>query len=399
MLRSLLVIAVLLICNSSVDAQNTGEEFIYGLITTVGGEEYRGFIRWNDEEVTWSDTFNSTKYSKSHRDRQTWSWGKIDWKVANLWKDNYSGSGRLFSCQFGDIAVLHPKSRERVDIELKNGSIIQVQGGSNDIGTTLRFHDYEMGLIKLRWDRIERIELFQAPTEINPPYDSPIYGIATSIRGDRYEGYIKWDNDERIGEDVLDGDSRDGEKSIPFRSIAQIEKQRGRSRVSLRSGRELVMDGSNDVSNGNRGIHIYHHDIGEIELPWSEFDKLEITTPASALGYNDFPMPKPLSGQVLTFDGNTYEGQIVFDKDEMWDIEGLNGSDNEIDYTIPFRNIKRIIPKNRNYSLIELRVGEKILLGNGQDVSSSNDGIIVVNDQDQSGITIDWDDVDEIIFD
>ena len=98
------------------------------------------------------------------------------------------------------------------------------------------------------------------------------------------------------------------------------------------------------------------------------------------------------------FNGTSHEGQIIFDMDEFWDMEVLDGNDDYVEYQIPFRNIGKIIPKNRSYSLIVLRNGQEILLGDTQDVSSSNDGILILGNGSDKPINVDWDDIDEIVF-
>ncbi len=43
----------------AADQDNSG--FIYGVVTTDSGKEYRGFLRWADEEYFWDDLFHSSK--------------------------------------------------------------------------------------------------------------------------------------------------------------------------------------------------------------------------------------------------------------------------------------------------------------------------------------------------
>ena len=384
----------------NLSAQTNGQ-FIYGMITTEDGDEYEGFMRWGKEEMTWHDIFNSTK-TDEEMGRSTKSggslWGDFDWSISSLWKDKYKGSNHTFACQFGDIAALYPQRRERVDIELKNGSIIKVDGGSNDVGATITMQDYELGQIKFDWDRIESVEFFQAPTDRRPKYGKLLYGTAETRRGERYTGFIKWDDDERMGDDILDGDSRNGEQKVPFENIVSIEKDGRGSQITFKSGREIYLDGSNDVGDGNRGIIVHSDGIGTIEIPWKYFDRLTLEDPPIGPTYRDYVLPDALQGSVISYDGTEYEGQIIFDMDELWDFEILDGEDDYVKYEIPFRNIKRIVPKNRSYSLVYLRNGQELLLGDTQDVSNNNDGILIARDPNRKSISIDWDDIDEIIF-
>ncbi len=396
-----MVLMMILMTTPVVSHAQGNEEFIYGTITAKSGDTYEGFMRWGKEELTWHDIFNSTKLDEDIRKSSSGKgsiWGDFDWSLGSLWKNNYSGSNHIFACRFGDIATLHLKGRERVEIELKNGAIIKVEGGSNDVGATINMRDYELGMVRFDWDKIKRIDFHQSPQNRRHKYGNLIYGIAETRRGASYQGYIKWDDDERVGEDILHGDSRNGEQEVPFENIAVIEKKDDGSDVTVKSGRTIFLDGSNDVGDGNRGIIVYEDDLGTVKIPWKYFNKLTIVDPPVGPSYSSFMQPQPLEGTVTLYNGDAHSGQLVFDLDEMWDIEILNGEDDYVEYEIPFRNIKSIVPKNRSYSMIYLRNGEELLLGDSQDVSDDNDGVMIINNQSDDAVIIDWDDIDKITF-
>ena len=90
---------------------------------------------------------------------------------------------------------------------------------------------------------------------------------------------------------------------------------------------------------------------------------------------------------------------MIFDLDESLDLESLEGEDNDIKYTIPFRNIKSIRPKNADYSQVELKNGETLLLGDSRDVSSNNDGVIVMIKGKKEPIHVRWKTIEQITFD
>ena len=102
--------------------------------------------------------------------------------------------------------------------------------------------------------------------------------------------------------------------------------------------------------------------------------------------------------EVVTYDGDKLYGAIAFDKDEIWDLEFIDGNDGNIKYQVPVRNIKMIKPKNSDYSLVVLKNGEQLFLGDSQDVSDSNDGILVFVDGNDEPFYVDWDEVDVIHF-
>lgn len=394
----LLGLILILFCSSFELSAQDNDEFIYGKITTRSDDVYEGYIRWGKEEVTWHDIFNSTKADSRKKKGKGSLWGDFDWSIGSLWKDEYRGSNHTFACQFGDIAKLHIKGREKIDIELKNGALIKVDGGSNDIDATLNIRDYELGVVKFDWDRIEMVEFFEAPASNDHRYAKILYGTVETRRDGSFTGYIKWDKDERLGDDILDGDSRNGDQKIPFENIISIEKERDGSLITFKSGRDIYLDGSNDVDNGNRGIEVYDPEIGNIIVPWKKFQRITFTDSPDGVAYSDYPNPEPLRGYVIDYRGDKYEGQIIFDKDEIWDFEFLDAYDDDIHFQIPFRNILQIIPKNRSFSEISLKNGKEFLLGDAQDVSSKNDGILIVNKNQKDPVSISWDDLDEIIF-
>ena len=136
-----------------------------------------------------------------------------------------------------------------------------------------------------------------------------------------------------------------------------------------------------------------------MEIEWDEFDKVVFDNNAKYFGvaYDEFPEPLPLAGTVTTIDDESISGMIVFDLDEAFDYEILQGEYNDVEFSIPFRNIKKIIPKNYNYSKIELRNGQKLLLGDSHDVTDSNQGALIFIDNENQ-VYVPWENIEEINF-
>ena len=384
----------------SLSAQQSGQ-YIYGQITSKSGQTYEGFMRWGDEEMTWHDIFNSTKTGdqmKKSKGRLNENQDGFDWSISSLWKDKYKGSNHVFACRFGDIAFLYNRGKSKVDVELKNGAIVHVKGGSNDIDATIQMQDYELGIINIEWKNVRKVSFFQSPPNRNPKYSGLLYGTAETARGQEYRGFIEWDQDERMGDDILHGKSSDGSQEIPFNNVVSIERSRNGSEVTFKSGRTMFLRGSNDVSNGNRGISVYRSEIGRVDISWDDFQLLELSSPPAATFYNEYPDAKALEGFVSLYNGDVHEGQIIFDLDEIWDIEFLDANDDDIHYEIPFKNISRIVPKNRSYSIVYLRNGDELLLGEANDVSQNNNGLIIISSNGKEPVAIEWEDIDEIVF-
>ena len=409
---NLLLIFITSICAGFIAPDTLAQKdqgFIYGKITTRSGNVYYGQIRWGNEEIFWNDIFNSTKTSKTNfkyafnkkedDDEKGNSWLDFDWECLSIWDDKYSGTTHSFASRFGDIGSIIIRGEKEVDIVLKNGAKINVKGGSNDVGTKIKVYDDEIGQLDLRWSQVRQVDFSPTPANLKDKFGDPLYGTVETYRKGSFEGFIQWDHDERISTDILNGDSRDGDLKIPFGNIKVIESKNSGSMVVLNSGREIYLTGSNDVNKENRGIIVTTENLGKIDIPWKEFSKVTFRQPPhSGQSYQSYSTPQALKGSVKVIDGETQKGLIVYDLDESWDFELLDGKDDNLEYRVPFRNIRKIIPKNYNYSIIVLKNGTELLLGDQRDVSEHNDGLLVFVRQNEKPIYIKWKTIDEIIF-
>lgn len=395
------LLVALFITVNGLKAQNT-EGFIYGKVYTKNSS-YIGQIRWGREEAYWNDHFNASKIDnlyESFKDRERKSNRDFDWRIFSIWEDISSKTVHVFSCQFGDLKEIINYGDERVLVKLKNGEEIKLSGsGYNDIGSSIVILDDELGKMSIKWERINKVEFLPTPKELNSQFGRPMFGTVETLRKGTLKGFIQWDHDERIGKDKLDGDTRDGDVAIPFDKIAGIERRGNGSMVDLKSGRQFLVTGSNDVNNENKGIIVSIDGIGKIDVPWKAFKSVTFEeVDHSGSSYTSFTTPKGLKGTVYQYDDKQIRGNIIFDLDEFWDLEMLEGYDDEIEYKIPFRNIRSIEPKNYNYSIVELKNGKKVLLGRGRDVTDKNAGLLVFKESTRDAIRIDWTKIAKIIF-
>jgi len=397
-----------LLLSNSLFAQND-KGYIYGEVTSIDGNKYKGAIRWGKEETFWNDIFNSSKgknpnlkylnrgdYSNVRNDKKEHS----KWDFWHIWDDSYSSFSHSFAIRFGDIRSILMTGRESVEVEFKNGSKWALEGGSNDIGAKINVFDQEIGEIEINWNRIERVDFMITPKNLKFKFGEPLYGTVVTKSGN-LTGMIQWDHEECLTTDRLDGDTEDGDISIPFGNIQAIENRGRGSLVRFKSGKELLIRGTNDVNSDNRGIIVKNPEYGKVKIGWKSFEKVTFTEKniTSGPGYQSFESPKELRGVVKTIQGDSYRGRLVYDLDEEWDFELLNGSDEAIDYIIPFRMVKSIKPKNFNFSTVKFLNGKELLLGYGQDVSDKHDGMLIFNDSKEGPVYVPWSDVEEVIFD
>src|SRR6185436_2139370 len=172
------------------------------------------------------------------------------------------------------------------------------------------------------------------------------------------------------GTDKLDGDAEDGDVAILFDKIKSIERHLSRSRVVLKSGRELELHGSNDVNSENRGIIVTDETGTMVDIPWEEFQKVTFTAvPAKPIArYNDFQLPKEITATVTTVYNKTLKGRTVLDLDEEFDFELFQGKEGDIEYHIPVRNIQKISVIHGHKAELFLKNGKKLSLDESQDV-------------------------------
>ncbi|MBN2598381.1 hypothetical protein [Labilibaculum sp.] len=385
--------------------------YLYGSITTVDGDVYKGAIRWDDEEVFLTDVFNAEKEenpylkylpeSKGKNNQERYNrkrtWDRFEVTINDERRDFTSIYDRKFECRFGDIKSISVTGSESVSLELKDGKYINLSGGSNDVGTKVWIIDQELGLLKIDWDRIDIVNFETTPADGVETFGEPIYGKITTTKGE-FTGFIQWDHDERLAGDKLDGRGRDGDVSISFDKIKLIEKTENGSLITLNSERQFELTGENDVNKYNRGIIVSIPHVGRVDFPWSHFLSLEILPfPKNKDCLSEFRVSERLFGTLVTKDGKSYKGVIVYDLDEAMDSEILNGLNDKLEFTIPFRNIGSIKPMAYNYCLVELKNGMKLYLGDQTDVSNKNAGVIIFVKEDEYK-NFKWEDIERIDF-
>jgi len=399
-------------------AQNNG--YLYGKVTTVDDKQYSGAIRWGKEEVFWTDMFNASKdenenlryLSRSEKDQleeqkdRENNHGRYGSKLVKWVNENWSSNidGRnehvhQFACQFGEIQKIENTSRSKAYVTLRNGDVYKVNGnGYNDLGSSIKILDEEIGEIRVSWNKIDQVEFMQAPKSFEESFGEPLYGTVETDNG-TFEGFVQWDHDERLDSDKLDGETSDGDLSIAFSKIQSIERSGNRSDIVLNSGREMTLRGSNDVNSENRGVIVSNEQYGRVDIPWDEFRKVNFKKQKNNLkAFQDFNRLKPLSGTVKLSNGESVNGTIIYDLDEEMNIEVLQGKDNDLEYVIPFSKVKSITPKNYDYSKIELADGTELTLGESADVSDKNSGLLVFKGSDDP-VYILWEDVASVTFD
>jgi hypothetical protein len=396
------------------EAQETDR--IWGRVETAAGRVYEGFIRWDRNEGSWVDLLDGRKETsreteelwKELSDREEPRRERVIefFGVRISWDDRDFPGAADSGIRFGHIRRLTVLDDQTVGLELKSGERLKLEGGSTDLGDDMRellVEDPEEGSVELRWLDLDEIEFGPAPASARSE-GTRLYGTVEDRWGDRYTGYISWDLDEILTTDILDGEEDGRDREIPFERISAIEKDLGRSRVFLTDGEEMVLSGSNDVDDGHRGIQISDPGLGMVEVEWDEFSFIRFHEPEVSAGYEDFDGGHRLRGTVVTQDDEEFTGWILWDADEGYSWEILNGEDRDIVYDVEFGKIATIERDSYRSAQVTLLDGRVLEMEGSNDVNEENKGILIQVD-DQAGnraegwVLVSWDDFRQLRFD
>ena len=360
---------------ASVGSVQAGGE-IHGTISTEAGEEFTGAIRWDRNENFWDDVLDARKEDVVYTREggvTVYLFGK---KIIDVDDDNRVHP--VFSIPFGHIRSLRPVSGRRAKLILKNGEVIKIVSNNSDIGNSIRdvvILDGKKGKTSLDWDEIEKIRFSAGSGTVRDA--ERLYGTVDTPAGP-FTGFIVWDMDEAMFEDILDGEEDGVDREIPFGDIRIIEKVDQRScRVHLQDGKKVNLEGTNDVNSGNRGIFVTIPGLGRVRVSWGQFQQVRFEPAPRSPTYGEFDGGWKLSGTVTTSDGSLHQGMIHWDRDESYSWEFLDGRADRIKYAILFENIESIRRLSARSAEVQLRNGTVLTLTGSNDVNSGNKGIRV----------------------
>ncbi len=407
-MKKLVTIGIILVLSVAAAAPSfaDGRGRIHGRVITVDGEKYEGLIRWDKNETSWVDMIDCHKELElvrrrgkdNDRAKSIYVFGIRIGKVRSKGKYNMSAQ---CSVAFGHLEAIEFIEDDAALLIFKSGEELEVHASSTDIGDNIRgiiVEDPEEGEIEFDWDEIDRIEFSQGSYEIYSDLGERLYGTLTTRKGDTFTGWVVWDADEALTEDILDGEQRNRDREIPFGKIRSIERRSSSSaRVTLKNGDEITLKGTNDVNSSNRGIFIFVENFGVVKVGWDEFDRLDFEEASAPVEYNRFDGGKLLKGTVHTDSGESYTGHIRWDDDEEYTWEVIDTEFRGIEMDIELGNISSIRRKGCCSAIITLWDGHEFKVKGSNDVNDDNKGIFVILDSGEE-IEIDWDDFDYVEF-
>ena len=391
-------------------AEVAHQDFIYGRITTVVGGTYEGRLRWGgDQEAFWGDYFNGFKAENpwaAHAPLERLPKERRPIEIFGVeiaHREREIDLGRFFMARFGDIARVDARGRD-VRVTLKSGTVFDLDRlEASDFDDGVRVWDGRRGVVDLDSLGIRSIELL--PTARLAAAPDRLHGTVRTRQGD-FTGFVQWDREECVGTDELDGNTADSELKVRFDTIRSIARRsRDSSLVTMLDGREIVLSGNREVSQGNRGIYVDDRRYGRVLVSWDAFERVDFGRGGSGPAYGDFPPGRPLTGRVTTRAGRGLEGRLVYDLDESETTETLDAPSQGVDYTIPFGLIASIAPPGREElggaprARVTLRNGEELQLDRTGDLGERNPGMLIFVDGGRRPEYVPWTDVERIEFD
>ncbi len=241
---------------------------LHGTVHTRQGD-FTGFVQWNREEA-----------------------GVGTDKLAGYTADGTDDS--KLSLRFDTLRSIARRSRDSSLVTLRDGREI-VLSDTPDVGHDNRgiyVDDPRYGRVLISWDAFERADFSGrgsgAPEDTGPAYGDfppghPLTGSVTTLAGRRLTGRLVYDLDESETTETLDAPSQGGvDYTLPFGLIASIVRSGGdepgaqRARVVLQNGKELRLEPTGDLGNGNGGLLVFADGQQRPEyVPWTDVERID----------------------------------------------------------------------------------------------------------------------------
>ncbi|MDX1493436.1 MAG: hypothetical protein R3253_05225, partial [Longimicrobiales bacterium] len=307
------------------------------------------------------------------------------------------GGSTISGIRFGHVDRLDVLGRDAALLTLRSGEQIELTANASDLGSGLRALLVEApngGVAELGWSDLASVDFQPAPD--TPPSQRRMHGTVTTRTGLEFTGYVTWDVDEIYSTDVLDGESDGRMMQIAFGDIDTIERYASwGSRVTLRDGARYLLEGTNDVDASISGIEVSDPTLGSVKLDWREFERVRFHEPEADVAQANFDGGAPLRGTVVTRSGSSHSGEIVWDADERYTWEMLNGDTDGLELHVEFGQVDRIV-RSGDGADVTLRDGRTFHLSGSNDVDHGNRGITIRTDGREYEVS--WQDFAEARF-
>lgn len=368
--------------------------FLYGRVTSVGGETYEGRLRFGDgEEAFWNDTFNGVKSDNTWaelvpKERLPKEYDTFELLGVELFShERPVNLRRQLMVRMGDIVRIDSRGDD-VQVTLRSGSVAHLDRmDASDFDDGVHVWDRTRGEVDLDSLQVRSLEFLATPPLDGVP--ARLYGTVRAAHG-TFTGFVQWNRDKCLDTDVLLGRTAQGERRLTFDAIRSIVRRDPRtSVVTLSDGSEVVLSGTHDTGRDHRGVVVDDPRYGRVIVSWRVFERVDFAPAGSGPAYGEFAAGQPLAGTVTTHTGERLSGRIVYDLDESESIETLDAPAFGVDYTIPFARIASIVPRDQD-ALVTLVTGEELVLERTGDLGPKNGGLLVFADRRDRPDYVPW---------
>lgn len=230
---------------------------LHGTVRTQQGE-FTGFIQWDQDDSVGTDT--------------------LDGRTAD-------GEQRV---PYDAIRSIARNSRDSALVRLLDGREL-VMSRNREVSSSNRginVEDRRYGRVQVSWEAFERVDF--TPGGSGPAFDDFTPGRALTATvtlrdGRRFAGRMVYDLDESETTETLDAALPGVDYNIPFSLIASIlahgreGRAGGRVTVVLHDGRELRLERTGDLADGNAGLLIFIDGRARPEhLQWADVEQVDL---------------------------------------------------------------------------------------------------------------------------
>ena len=172
-------------------------------------------------------------------------------------------------------------------VTLVNGREL-VLSGTREVGEGnggMYVDDRRYGRVLISWDAFERVDFNEGgsgPAYGDFPKGAHLEGTVTTVDGKKLSGRLVYDLDESETTEMLDGELRDIEYSIPFSLVASVVPRGDSSKVTLHNGEELVLEDAVDVAEHNAGLLVFVGAGQPTYVNWDDVERVDFTAPAAS---------------------------------------------------------------------------------------------------------------------
>lgn len=375
-----ILLLFMLLLNTQLFA-GEGRFHIYGRCTLVSQEVLEGFISFEDDNL-WISQFSSQKLENPY----AVLFSNNNQVVFGEDKRDRPGI-HSFTCRYNDLKQLRPIANNRLEVTIKGNRSIDVSYKFR-VRPIIYFTDGTSK--KLDWEDIVSINFMSSPDVAPKTYDRLYVGSVKSTQG-VYFGIIDGcDYYQSKGAPIKF--TKNGKQSLTIDDVDMLECEFG-EQVIVREGKNTGVYGIDKPWNR---VRINLPTIGTIDVPWRELESITRSDSKQLAGatYDSSPTPKRLVGTLTLRKGEEFRGPMAYDLDEAMNIEFLDGANNGFTYCLQLDAVESIEPRNYKYSLITLKNGGRLSLGDYQDVTNLNNGVLMLN----SSTYIPWNEIMLIQF-